>query len=157
MFVLDAIVQEVLEAPTGMAWHNKQMPDRMWAICSLLCQYSTQYKGECESLVGAPRAVKLRVLVEVSSPAEPVIALGDGRLLDWALKADTAGVLCADWAWCHSCRGVHCCSTVLLVFFLRDTPSTTRCHADLLQLNSYQACCASVNQMLSVHAFALVD
>jgi len=34
----------------------------------------------------------------MSSPAKPVVALGDGRLLDWALKADTAGLLCADWA-----------------------------------------------------------
>ncbi len=49
--------------------------------------------------MGAPRAVKLKVyIIVVSSPAEPVIALGDGRLLDWTLKADTAGVFCADWA-----------------------------------------------------------
>ena len=41
----------------------------------------------------------------MSSPAEPVIALGGSRLVDWALHADAARVLCADRAraFCSVC------------------------------------------------------
>ncbi len=34
----------------------------------------------------------------MSSPAEPVIALAGGRVVDWALHADAARILGADWA-----------------------------------------------------------
>lgn len=35
-------------------------------------------------------------------PAEPVVALGLRGLPDGALKADAAGLLCADRIWVHS-------------------------------------------------------